>query len=217
MSIGLGGRRLAGGPAKSSGLSVPRVLDLVERGLVVLAFGFFFAANLRSMNAFNVLISLGDLITVVCVLLRRPTDNISLSPSDWALAIVGTAGVMLARPSGHPLIGVAVPMVLWCAGVALSIAAKISLNVRFGIAPANRGVEARGAYALVRHPMYAGYLLMGLAYFALNPSPWNAAVYAISWGCQFARVLREESWLGQDPAYGAYAKAVRFRFIPFVI
>jgi len=128
-------------------------------------------------------------------------------------------GVMFARPSAHPdpLAGVAIPMVLWAFGVTLSIAAKASLNVRFGLAPANRGVQARGAYALVRHPMYAGYLLMGLAYFLINPTAWNAAVYAVSWGCQFVRVGREERWLGQDPAYRAYVEAVRFRFIPYVV
>jgi protein-S-isoprenylcysteine O-methyltransferase Ste14 len=217
MSIGERGGQLSGGAAKSPGLNLPRVLDFAERGLVVLAFIFYFAANLRSMNVFNVLISMGDLLTVVFVLIRRPTDNISLSASDWALAILGTAGVMFARPSGHAVAPIAFAMIVWLAGVALSLSAKLSLNVRFGLAPANRGVQARGAYAFVRHPMYAGYMLMSVAYFLINPSPWNAAVYTIAWGCQFARVLREESWLGRDPDYRDYAKAVRFRFIPFVI
>jgi protein-S-isoprenylcysteine O-methyltransferase Ste14 len=217
MSNGVRKDRHADGAAKPVRLRLPRLLDLGERGLVVLAFAFFFEANLRSANLFNVLISLGDLIAVICVLLRRPTDDISLSPSDWAFAIIGTEGAMLARPGGHPLAGVAIPMVLWCLGLALSFAAKISLNVRFGLAPANRGVQARGVYALVRHPMYAGYLLMGLAYFLINPTTWNAAVYVIAWTFQFLRVQREESWLGRDPAYRVYAEAVRFRFIPFVV
>ena len=217
MSIGVPGRALAGAADKPFAPLLPLALDIFERGLVVLAFAFYFLANLRSLNAFNIIISLGDLVTVVFVLLRRPTKNISLSPSDWALAIVGTAGVLLARPSGHALVGVATPMALWVAGVALSVAAKLSLNVRFGIAPANRGVQASGVYALVRHPMYAGYLLMQIAYFLMNPSSWNAAVYMVAWGCQFARVMREERWLGRDPAYRDYAQAVRFRFIPFLV
>jgi protein-S-isoprenylcysteine O-methyltransferase Ste14 len=217
MSIGVRGRAHSGDAGKSPVLSLALALDIFERALVVLAFAFYFLANLRSLNAFNIIISLGDLITVVCVLLRRPTNNISLSFSDWALAIAGTTGVMLARPSGHAIVGVAIAMMIWLGGVALSVAAKVSLNVRFGIAPANRGVQARGAYAFIRHPMYAGYLFMGLSYFLMNPSPWNAAVYVVAWSCQFARVVREERWLGQDPAYRDYTQAVRFRFIPFVI
>jgi protein-S-isoprenylcysteine O-methyltransferase Ste14 len=216
MTIGVQGRDLASGAARPSGLTLARGLDIFERGLVVLAFGFFLLANVRSLNGWNIIISLGDLMTAVFVLLRRPTNNISLSPSDWTLAIVATVGVMLARPGGHALIGVAAPMTFWIAGVGLSIAAKLSLNVRFGIAPANRGVQAKGVYALVRHPMYAGYLLMQTAYLLINPTYWNLAIYAIAWSCQFARVQREERWLGQDPAYRAYAKAVRFRFLPFV-
>jgi protein-S-isoprenylcysteine O-methyltransferase Ste14 len=199
------------------GLTVPRALDFGERAFVVVSFVLYLAANLHTKNVFNAVVALGDLLTVAFVLLRRPTNNISLSLSDWTLALVGTAGVMFARPYVHPLAGVVAPMMLWMTGLALSLAAKASLNVRFGIAPANRGVQARGAYAFIRHPMYAGYVLMGVSYFLMNPSAWNAAVYGIAWSAQFARVLREERWLGRDPAYRAYAEAVRFRFIPFVV
>ena len=207
-------RRRAGGVF---GLTVPRALDFGERAFVVVSFAFYLAANLHTQNVFNGVVALGELMTVAFVLLRRPSDNISLSPTDWTMAIVGTAGAMFARPFVHPLVGVAAPMLLWASGLALSIAAKVSLNVRFGLAPANRGVQARGAYAFIRHPMYAGYILMGASYFLMNPSPWNAAVYVIAWSAQFARVVREERWLGRDPAYRAYAEAVRFRFIPFVV
>jgi protein-S-isoprenylcysteine O-methyltransferase Ste14 len=156
-------------------------------------------------------------VAVFCILLRRPTDSVSLSPTDWALAIVGTVGPMFARPGGDAVTEGVLPAILWAAGLFISVAAKISLNRRFGVAPANRGVQAHGAYAFVRHPMYAGYLLMNGAYLLLNPTVYNGAVYAIAWACQLGRIHREENWLRKDPAYCEYARTVRFRFLPGLI
>ena len=109
------------------------------------------------------------------------------------------------------------PACIWAAGLFISLAAKISLNRRFGVAPANRGVQAHGAYAFIRHPMYAGYLLMNGAYLLLNPTILNGIVYSIAWSCQLGRINREESWLRRDPAYREYAKSVRFRVFPGLI
>ena len=195
----------------------PRALDIGERALVVLIFIFYFAANLASGHLLNILLALTDSVTVWCIMLRRPTTSVSLSPMDWSLAIVGTVGPMLARPGGHPVIGPETPALLWFTGLTISIAAKLSIRRSFGIGPANRGVRVSGAYAFVRHPMYLGYAFMGSAYLLFNPSAFNLAVYAVAWACQFGRVAREERWLSRDPAYRAYAKAVRFRFIPGLI
>ena len=216
MTIGVESRRAGFG---LSGRTVTRFLDLAERALLVLCFGFFLAANLAVFKPLNMVIVLTELIAVVCILLRRPATSTSLSPLDWTLAIVGTVGPMFARPIDHPvkLVSELLPAGLWVAGMIISVAAKLSLNRRFGVAPANRGVQARGAYAFIRHPMYAGYLLMNSAYFLLNPTVLNGIVYAIVWSCQFGRIHREEAWLRQDPAYRDYSRAVRFRVVPGLI
>ena len=197
-------------------LLIARALDLVERTLVILAFAFYVGANIASGREFNVILSLADVVTVYVILLRKPADNVSFSPTDWALAILGTVGAMFARPGGDAVTDSTLPAVLLASGLYISVVAKLSLNRRFGVAPANRGVQARGAYAFVRHPMYLGYALMNAAYLLVNPTLFNAIVYAFTWACQIGRVLREERWLSQDPAYRDYAKAVRFRFIPGV-
>jgi protein-S-isoprenylcysteine O-methyltransferase Ste14 len=217
MTVGVTGPDLADAAPGSHGRFLPRALDLTERTLVVFCFMFFLAANFATLNPLNAMVAAAESIPVFCILLRKPADSLSLSPWDWALAIAGTVGAMLARPGGTPLIGDAGPVMFWVVGLFISVAAKLSLNRRFGVAPANRGVQAHGAYAFIRHPMYAGYLAMNVAYFLLNPTPYNLIVYALTWACQFGRVQREESWLRRDAAYREYAKAVRFRFIPFVI
>jgi protein-S-isoprenylcysteine O-methyltransferase Ste14 len=193
---------------------LPRALDITERTLVTFAFIFFFAANLATLNPIDIAVASTDSVAVFCILLRKPADSVSLSPTDWALAIVGTVGPMFARPGAEPMIGDVGPTIFWTAGLFISVAAKLSLNRRFGVAPANRGVQVRGAYAFMRHPMYAGYALMNTAYFLFNPTWFNLIVYAIAWTCQLGRIQREESWLKKDAAYRAYAKQVRFRLIP---
>lgn len=194
-----------------------RGLDLTERTIGVFTFIYYMAANLGSGNAFNVILSLADAFTVFCILLRKPSDSVTLSPIDWGVAYAGCCLPMLARPGGEALVPMVFPMMLWVAGLQLSLFAKLSLNRRFALAPANRGVQARGAYAFIRHPMYTGYLAINAAYILTNPTAFNAVIFSLTWVFQFLRIHREERWLRQDPAYVSYAKAVRFRFVPYVV
>jgi protein-S-isoprenylcysteine O-methyltransferase Ste14 len=78
-------------------------------------------------------------------------------------------------------------------------------------------VVSTGPYAVVRHPMYAGALLMLLGTpFALG-SLWAligfvAMVAVIAW-----RMIEEERVLSRDlPGYDAYLAKVRYRLVPFV-
>jgi protein-S-isoprenylcysteine O-methyltransferase Ste14 len=150
---------------------------------------------------------------VVFILIRRRTDAVSRSPSDWVLTLVGTTAALLARPGGEPL-SLTAGTTLVMVGLCIALAAKLSLNRSFGLAPANRGVKRRGAYAFLRHPMYLGYIVVQAGYFLLHPTWQNALVYAVAWSVQIARLLREERWLLADPEYRAYASEVRFRLIP---
>jgi protein-S-isoprenylcysteine O-methyltransferase Ste14 len=203
--------------AAPGGRLVRRLLDLFEKVLLVGAFAFYIAANLASHIPVNTIVASADAVSVWCVLTRRQSDSVSLSPYDWTLAIVGTMGVMLARPGGHALIGPVIAGVMGGSGLLISVAAKLSLNRSFGVGPANRGVKVGGAYAFVRHPMYFGYILISATYLLLNPTAFNVSVYAMTWMCNFGRIAREENWLMRDPAYRAYARTVRFRLVPGII
>ncbi len=163
------------------------------------------------------LLLIGETSIMVFTLLRRPTNAISMRLGDWMLALTATAAPMLIQPGYdmlpalHPL-GVA----LVVAGNVVHIGAKLSLRRSFGIAPANRGVKVSQFYRFVRHPMYAGYLLVHLGIMILMPLPLNAVIYAIGWWAQILRLKAEEHLLGQDPAYAEYMQKVRWRLIPGV-
>lgn len=216
------GRRWAGPAAgwRWTGVSPAartRAIDLAERIALVAAVAFAIAANLASHRVLNV-VSLGnDLIVVFFVLIRRGANLVSESPLDWALAFGASLGVLLMRPGGVPWIGAGWALALALPGWVISLTATLSLNRSFGVVAANRGVKARGAYRIVRHPMYLGYFLNHTAYLLLNPTALNLGVWLGVCGCQVGRVIREEQLLLRDPAYRAYAARVRFRILPGVI
>jgi len=73
-----------------------------------------------------------------------------------------------------------------------------------------------GPYALVRHPMYAGGLVLALGWALLVHSWLTLAYVAVFFVFADIKSRREEHWLTEKfPAYAAYRKRVR-KLIPFV-
>ena len=104
-------------------------------------------------------------------------------------------------------------------GAALGLAGVFGLGRQ--ITPLPRPVEGgalrdRGAYALARHPMYGGVLLLALGW-ALFTSP--LALWPVAAAAPFLEAKRriEEAWLVQQvPGYAEYRLRVRWRLIPFL-
>ena len=80
---------------------------------------------------------------------------------------------------------------------------------------AEQPVVSTGAYAIVRHPMYAAALLMVVSTPLALGSYWSllivlALIPALAW-----RLLDEERFLKQNlPGYADYCRKVRWRLIP---
>ena len=205
---------LAAARAPAPGAARTQVIDAIERITLLVALGLSLAANIASHRPLNLATLANDLLVVGFVLARRPAVAVSRNPLDWAMAFAACLGVLLMRPGGTPLIGAGPTLALALPGWLIALAGQFSLGRAFGVVAANRGIKAHGAYALVRHPMYLGYLLNHAAYLLLNPTPRNLAVWLVVCGCQWGRILREEQLLGQDPGYAAYCAKVRFRILP---
>jgi protein-S-isoprenylcysteine O-methyltransferase Ste14 len=71
-----------------------------------------------------------------------------------------------------------------------------------------------GLYGVVRHPIYAAYILACSGVILSSPSLWNIALLIIWIGVQARRAVEEERVLTADPAYRAYAARVRYRLLP---
>lgn len=189
--------------------------DLAERLLLIVTLIWFIVRLIPAIevNPVNLLLVASESFVVVMVLIRR-AGPISQAPLAWITAIVGTFLPLFVVAQGQPLASSLVAATLMLAGLAISCAAKLHLNLSFGIVAANRGVKRSGPYRLVRHPMYLGYALTHAGFVLLHPAPLNIAIYAVSWAAMAVRIQLEERMLRQDPAYVEYAASVGYRLVP---
>ena len=205
--------------ATPSSWLTPRRLDRAEQVVIVLFWAALVWRVWQSPNPFWPLLLFTETSVLVFVLLRRPTDAISMRFGDWLLAITATAAPMMIVPVQIP--GAMVPLEsialgLVATGNVVQLAGKLFLRRSFGVAPANRGIKTGGMYRFVRHPIYAGYLMIHLGLLMMMPSVTNFMLYAIGWWAQILRLLAEERLLGEDPEYRAFMTKTRWRLVPGV-
>jgi protein-S-isoprenylcysteine O-methyltransferase Ste14 len=154
---------------------------------------------------------------VIAYLIRRPARMVSRRLGDWLLAFGGTFGGVLFRPIGaHPRWGVDIGLSVQLTGLAICVVSFLALGRSFGFAAADRGLVRRGPYAVVRHPIYASYLLLQSGYVLQSLSLWNALVMLMVTSCNVGRILAEDRLLATNEHYGAYRTEVRWRLLPGV-
>jgi protein-S-isoprenylcysteine O-methyltransferase Ste14 len=157
--------------------------------------------------------------TVIAVLfiVRREPLTTSRRWGAWTATAIGTFGSLAIRPTDDPVSGFAHPaLVLQLVGAAVALMSLFAIGRSFGLVAANRGIKTSGPYAFVRHPVYAGYLIVDCGYLLENPSAWNAAVLAVATMGQIARISCEEELLTHDPEYSDYRRRVRYRLVPLI-
>ena len=158
-----------------------------------------------------------EVALVTALVVCRPWGQF-IATQVWPIVIslFATCFLMLVKPGGYhedeAYLGGFVMMI----GVFISVCSKLALNRRYGIIPANRGVQSKGPYAFVRHPIYAGYFISYAGFLITNPTIWNGSVYLCALVFQVLRIGQEEKILSLDPAYQDYRARVRYRLVPGV-
>jgi protein-S-isoprenylcysteine O-methyltransferase Ste14 len=154
---------------------------------------------------------------VVAYIIRRPARMVSRRSGDWLLAFGGTFGGVLFRPIGaHPRWGVDIGLGVQLFGLAICVVSFLALGRSFGFAAADRGLVRRGPYAVVRHPIYASYLLLQSGYVLQSFSAWNILVMVMVTSCNVGRARAEDRLLATNEQYAAYRAQVRWRLLPGV-
>jgi protein-S-isoprenylcysteine O-methyltransferase Ste14 len=182
----------------------------------------FASANLATWGTTHRPVGLGatvlELTIAVLFALRRPAWTTSRSVVAWGATVIGTFGMLAARPAYAPVLGLGTLYLgLQLCGAAVAMVAALTLGRSFGLVAANRGVCASGPYAVVRHPLYSGYLLAGIGYVLENPSIRNCVLFLVVAAFQAVRIGAEEDCLSADPAYRRYRERVTRRVVPFLL
>jgi protein-S-isoprenylcysteine O-methyltransferase Ste14 len=142
------------------------------------------------------------------------------------MAVVRALGVVTLAVAGFdrrlqwsavPITAVVAGGVLFVAGIALVFAVFAENTYTSSIIEVDDGqvVVTTGPYRVVRHPMYTGTVLMGLATPLLLGSYWAALLIPPGWAMLVFRILAEERFLFRRlPGYAAYLDRTRSRLIP---
>lgn len=213
-------------PARAADLPIlqrhMRYVDLFEKVTLVIIFLFMLDRILKNYYAtgaiFNLLYIVDQAVVLAFIIFRRPAKEVSVRGFDWFVGFAGTFLPLLVVPVAHPggLVGHGTATMIMLAGFVIHFAAKLSLRRSMGVVAANRGVRESGTYRLVRHPMYAGYIVGQTGLLLGWPDPWNATVIVLTWTLLVLRIMAEERMLMQDPAYRQLTQNVRYRLIPGV-
>ena len=136
---------------------------------------------LRTGRITGLLLLVSEALVIVLTVIRRPAQIVDRSVRAAMVTAISVVGPPLLLPSdAGGLVPDVVTAVASALGLAFVVLGKLTLGRSFGLVPANRGVVIRGPYALVRHPIYSGYLITHLAFLVAHPSWWNAVVIGIA-------------------------------------
>ena len=196
-------------------------MDFVAR-LVVGAMFAMLSFNLlgdvirtHRLTALWLLIS--ESLVVVLTILRRRARLVDRTAGSVFLTSASLVGPVLLRTvATGGIVPDAVTALVGSIGLIIVIAGKMTLGRSFGIVPANRGVVIAGPYNIVRHPIYAGYLLTHIAFVFAHPTIWNAAVLLFADAALILRALHEERLLSNDGLYQSYCRRVGWHLVPGV-
>jgi protein-S-isoprenylcysteine O-methyltransferase Ste14 len=184
--------------------------------LLVAVFGLFaYVQARRAMdgNLTAVPFALEYALILGLVIVRRRPVTTDRRVWDWVFA-AGAWVPLLMQPADTSRVQAFAGAALSVVGLCITLASLASLGRSFGIVAANRGLQTRGMYGLVRHPVYFGESLAIFGNLIANPTIANVAIVAIAITCLFPRMVAEERLMGES--YKAYADRVRWRLVPGV-
>lgn len=195
--------------------------DLLGRASVATLFALLsmnlWADYLKTGRLTGLLFLLSEGLVVVLTVIRRPARAVDRSFVSRALTLISLlAPTMMRATSKTPLVPDLVTAMVSTVGVAIVIMGKVTIGRSFGIVPANRGIVAKGPYNVVRHPIYAGYLLSHAATLVAYPGLRNACIILAGDICLVLRALAEERMLSSDREYRVYCGRVAWHLVPGV-
>jgi protein-S-isoprenylcysteine O-methyltransferase Ste14 len=168
----------------------------------------------KTQSFLDVAKGLFSFMWVVIIFVRLPATSwdasakaILISTLHFALpTFYGVQGHTLSKPLGWTLL---------VTGNLLAGLALLALNTSFAILPAMRKLKTKGPYAVVRHPIYLGYVLLTLGSTLLLSSVHNWLWWLAFLFVTHLRIqIEEEFQLLHSPNFPSYRDAVKFKLLP---
>lgn len=192
--------------------------NLYSGALMATILGFFayahFIVFLDTGKLSLLIVIISEALTTAFFVFRSNPKTVSVIPSDWLVAIIGTFSPLFLRPADYGVLPQA--EILIALGTILQIAGLVSLNRSFAIVAAKREIKTEWMYRLVRHPLYASYFLIFGGYVLVHTTVTNLVLFLIAMSFLCLRLFREERHLSFDPEYRNYMLKVRYRIIPYI-
>jgi protein-S-isoprenylcysteine O-methyltransferase Ste14 len=149
-------------------------------------------------------------------ILREPARR----HAGWAATLAALPALFLggaaisSMPAAHTWS--AGTMTLFAVGLILTVASFATLGRSFCILPGERSIVTSGPYAVVRHPAYAGELLILASIFLAAPNWITGGILLAELPAIALRIWAEERLLGENEEYQAYAERVPWRLAPWI-
>jgi len=170
-------------------------------------------------------------IWIICALVMTVLSLVRTVPSEARTdyqALIATSAMLIFPLLMRPLTRSAAQAPLTASGMAfaavglslqifglfLMVVALLYLGRHFGLLPANRGLVTRGPFRLIRHPVYAAWLMTVCGTSIGVPTLRNFALVAVTMPFMVWRIALEEELLDHDPQYLPYRLRVRWRLAP---
>jgi protein-S-isoprenylcysteine O-methyltransferase Ste14 len=185
--------------------TIPFVIELYHRWV------------LGHVNFPRAVLGLQLLVIIVLMLLRTAPVRVTPNPWFWLLAFVttyATLGFSAFAGQGISLISPMLGNGLAIVSMIILLYALLSLGRNIGFIPAQRKVVTRGAYGLVRHPIYTGTFVSLFAFVLRSYSALNLSLAIVLIALLMLRGVVEERFLREDAGYAAYLREVRWRWFP---
>ena len=204
-------------PAGRWGFANRRPADFLLFGVTAVELWILVALTPR-FTATDWIYVCSNLLVLAIALTRRPAQEQDRSIGSAAAVLVSYtypyAQVALLRSFPGTVTWPAGGLVLVIIGACLSLISLISLGRFFGVRPAFRGLATRGAYQVVRHPLYLAYVLQDVGYNLQEWSPGTLLLVAAGWAAMLYRIYAEERVLSHNADWANYAARVRYRLLP---
>ncbi|MCY1022110.1 methyltransferase family protein [Pyxidicoccus sp. MSG2] len=153
-------------------------------------------------------------------LVRDVPRRVTLNPFNWALGALSSFWGMVITLYSSGGVAVAPSWVISTVSIGSLLVisfARLSLGRSFGVVPAERKLVNRGAYRLVRHPIYTASALTMVPVLLSSWGLMQLLLVVTGVALMVWRAIEEERFLKQSPEYCAYAAEVRYRFIPGLV